>query len=337
MSQQRSIEVKVGILILVALGLLGGFIVVMGGLSFESTYRVNVDFVNPGGLQAGAPVRLSGIRVGRIAAIEFRGEDPQAGGTLIRVVTELEKRYQNSIFDNARWFVSTQGVLGEFFLALEPGSPDHPVLQDGAVVKGVSPPRLDLLLSEAYELLHHTYIGITEHETELRETFEGLHKTLVGSGHFFARNGEKLDHLVDNLEQLSNEASDTLQALRSRYVDNPQIARTIDNLEHTSGVVREDLGPLLADTRHLVNDLSRVSAALGSDAQLARYDQITRQASQLTADASIAATDAKQLIAAVKAGKGTVGALVKDEAVYDDLQELLRDLKHNPWKLFWRE
>jgi phospholipid/cholesterol/gamma-HCH transport system substrate-binding protein len=43
------------------------------------------------------------------------------------------------------------------------------------------------------------------------------------------------------------------------------------------------------------------------------------------------------LIAAVKAGKGTVGALVKDEAVYDDLQELLRDLKHNPWKLFWRE
>jgi hypothetical protein len=30
---QRSIEVKVGVLILVALGLLGGFIVIMGGLS----------------------------------------------------------------------------------------------------------------------------------------------------------------------------------------------------------------------------------------------------------------------------------------------------------------
>ena len=34
---QRSIEVKVGILILCAVGLLAGFIIVMGGLSFEPT------------------------------------------------------------------------------------------------------------------------------------------------------------------------------------------------------------------------------------------------------------------------------------------------------------
>jgi len=26
-----------------------------------------------------------------------------------------------------------------------------------------------------------------------------------------------------------------------------------------------------------------------------------------------------------------------DEEIYDDIQEMLRDLKHNPWKLFWRE
>jgi phospholipid/cholesterol/gamma-HCH transport system substrate-binding protein len=26
-----------------------------------------------------------------------------------------------------------------------------------------------------------------------------------------------------------------------------------------------------------------------------------------------------------------------DEELYDDLQELVRDLKHNPWKFFWRE
>ncbi|MEN9581519.1 MAG: hypothetical protein RJA70_4528, partial [Pseudomonadota bacterium] len=162
MSQHRSIEVKVGILILVALGLLAGFIVVMGGMSFEPTYRVNVDFANPGGLKAGAPVRLAGVRVGKVSSIEFRGleQDAVSGGMLIRVVTELESQYKPAIFENSRWFVSTQGVLGEFFLAVDPGSPDKPPLQDGAIVHGISPPRLDLLLSEAYELLHHTYLGI---------------------------------------------------------------------------------------------------------------------------------------------------------------------------------
>ena len=70
---QRSIEVKVGALILVALGLLGAFVVVMGGLSFEPTLTVYVTFQNPGGLQAGAPVRISGVKVGRVSELEFRG------------------------------------------------------------------------------------------------------------------------------------------------------------------------------------------------------------------------------------------------------------------------
>ncbi len=339
MSQQRSIEVKVGILILVALGMLGGFIVVMGGLSFEATYRVNVDFANPGGLQAGAPVRLAGIRVGRISSIEFRGTDQNAmgGGTLIRVVAEIEKQYQPSIHENARWFVSTQGVLGEFFLAVDPGSPDRPTLQDGAVVNGVSPPRLDLLLSEAYELLHHAYLGITQNEDKLKETFDGLHQTLRGSGHFFSRNTDKIDRLVDNMEGLTVDASETLAAARERYVDNPKIVRTIDNMEQTSAALRQDLSPLLSESRKLVSDVSRVTAVLGSDEQLQRYQQITRDAGSMMNDGRGAAAEAKQMVSDVKAGKGTIGALMRDEAVYDDLQEFLRDLKHNPWKLFWRE
>ncbi len=339
MSQQRSIEVKVGILILVALGLLAAFIVVMGGLNFEATYRVNVDFQNPGGLQAGAPVRLAGMRVGRVSAIEFRGNDPQAvsGGTLIRVVAELEKQYQPSIHENSRWFVSTQGVLGEFFLAVDPGSPDLPPLEDGAVVSGVSPPRLDLLLSEAYELLHHAYLGITENEDKLRETFDGLHQTLRGSGHFFERNTDKIDNVVDNVEELSLGAKDTLDAARKRYVDNPKISRTIDNLEQASADVRGDMGPLLKESRSLVEDLSRMSSALGSDEQLVRYREITKDANVMFGKGRTAAADASDLLARVKAGKGTIGAMMADEALYDDLQEFLRDLKHNPWKLFWRE
>jgi phospholipid/cholesterol/gamma-HCH transport system substrate-binding protein len=43
------------------------------------------------------------------------------------------------------------------------------------------------------------------------------------------------------------------------------------------------------------------------------------------------------LLGDVKRGKGTVGALMTDQQVYDDLKELTRDLKRNPWKFFWKE
>lgn len=339
MSQHRSIEVKVGILILVALGLLAGFIVVMGGLSFEPTYRVNVHFTNPGGLKTSAPVRLAGMRVGKVAEIEFRGSDPQAvaDNTLIRVVAELEKRYQPSIHADSKWFVSTQGVLGEYFLAVEPGSPDTPPLADGAQVQGISPPRLDLLLSEAYELLHRTYVAITQNDNKIQETFDGLHRTLKGSGQFFDQNSAKLDTIVANLEALTVETQETVAAARQQYVDNPRIEGIIRDLQSSANAVQRDLPPLLNESRGLVSNVNRVTDVLSSDEQLRSYEEITQQTRSLARNANAAAADASEVLEEVKAGKGSVGALVRDEAVYDDLQELLRDLKHNPWKIFWRE
>lgn len=338
---QRSIELKVGILILVALGMLAGFVIVMGGISFESTYTVYVDFDNPGGLKAGAPVRISGVKVGRVTAVEFRGgkidTKTRVREPLIRVVAQLDSDYKNAIFENSRWFVTTQGVLGELFLAVDPGTPDQPVLKDGAVVQGISPPRLDLLLSETYELLHQAYVGITENKQKISETFDGLHRTLKGSGDFFERNGPKLDQMADNVESLTTDARQTLAAARQKYVDNPQIDRILNHAERVSRTADENLGPLLEDSRKAAHDAAKVSEALASDDQLQHYRQITKDVGDTAMRARLVARDAQDVMTHVKRGQGTVGALVMDEAVYDDLQELLRDLKHNPWKFFWRE
>lgn len=338
---QRSMEVKVGALILVALGLLGAFIVVMGGLSIEPTYTVYVTFQNPGGLQAGAPVRISGVKVGRVSELEFRGGmiDPktQKPEAPIRAVAKLERRYQNAIYENSRWFVTSQGVLGEMFLAVEPGSHDRPVLPDGATVQGISPPRLDLLLSESYELLHKAYLGVTNNEEKIAQTFDGLHKTLSASGELLSQNSGKIGKIVDNVEALSAEANDTVKAARERYVDGPQITRIFNDVERSARVVNENLEPVMKDGRQVLADAKKLSRELASDEKLARLDAITRDLGDASARAKLIAADAQSLVRHVKDGRGTIGALVMDEAVYDDLQEMLRDLKHNPWKFFWRQ
>jgi phospholipid/cholesterol/gamma-HCH transport system substrate-binding protein len=313
----------------------------MGGLSFEPAMTVNVSFHNPGGLQTGAPVRISGVKVGRVSGIEFRGGklDPATGRPepVIRAVAEIEMRYRDAIRENSRWFVTSQGVLGEMFLAIEPGPPDKPVLRDGAVVQGISPPRLDLLLAESYELLHRAYVGITNNEQKIQETFDGLHRTLRASGTFFERNEPKLNSMVDDLSALSSEARDGLRSARERYVDGPQIQRILNDVERSAAVTSQSLGPLLNDSQKFVSDAQRLAAALANDGQLERYRAITHDLAETAALAKGAAKDARAVAGRVREGKGTLGALAMDEAVYDDLQELLRDLKHNPWKFFWRE
>lgn len=341
MASPRSIEVKVGILILTAVGLLVAFILVMGGLNFQPTYRIFVDFDNPGGLQPGAPVKIAGVKVGKLGDIEFRGgavnqvtgkRDP-----LVRIALKIEKRYQASIHENSIFYVTTQGVLGEQFLAVEPGSADRPVLPPDAIVRGLDPPRLDMLLAESYELLHSTVSAMRDNREEISEAFDGLRKTLKGTGEFMARNQDRLDRVAENVEQMSLDGTEMVKEARQKYVENPQIDRILANTERVTGTAANDLPPLMADARDTLSNARRLSATLGSESEQAKIRKALDDVADMTGRAKLATADAQVILAHIKRGRGTVGAMVMDEQLYDDLQELARDLKHNPWKFFWRE
>jgi len=337
---QRSIEIRVGALIIVAVGLIAVFAVLVSGFNFQPTLTVYVSFQNPGGLTAGAPVRISGVKVGRVSDIEFVGQlDRGPGSTdeIIRATAKIEKRYAGSIHEDARWYVTVQGVLGEQFLAVDPGSADRPPLKDGALVRGVSPPQLDLLLSESYELLHRAYRGLSNNEAKIAETFDGLHRTLGATGSLVEHNQEKIEHIVTNAEILSTNAVETLKAARERYVDGPQVTRIMNNVERSAEVAGRDLAPMIADGREVLGDAKKITHALAGADQLAALGSITRDVGDAARSAKGAASDADALIKRVKQGQGTAGALLRDEALYDDISELVRDLKHNPWKLLWKQ
>lgn len=337
---QRSIEIRVGALIIVAVGLIAVFSVLVSGFNFQPTLTVYVSFQNPGGLTAGAPVRISGVKVGRVSDIEFLGpldRRPGSPDEIIRATAKIEKRYAGSIHEDARWYVTVQGVLGEQFLAVDPGSADRPALKDGALVRGVSPPQLDLLLSESYELLHRAYRGLSNNEQKIAQTFDGLHRTLGATGALVEHNQEKIDHIVTNAEILSTNAVDTLKAARERYVDGPQVTRIMNNVERSAEVAGRDLAPMIADGRDVLGDTKKITHALAGAEQLAALSAITRDVGDAARSAKSAASDADALIKRVKQGQGTAGALMRDEALYDDLSELVRDLKHNPWKLLWKQ
>ncbi len=63
-------EGSVGLLILLGLGLLGGLILWLRGMSLgNKTYEAIVEFKNVAGLQEGAPVRYRGVTIGKIASV----------------------------------------------------------------------------------------------------------------------------------------------------------------------------------------------------------------------------------------------------------------------------
>ncbi len=332
--KERSIEVKVGLLILAALGLLAAFVLVMGQVSFQPKFTIFIDFDNPGALASGSAVRVAGVKVGKIDEIQYRGGETNAvthkREPLVRVKVLLEKRYQQAIRDNSIFYVTTQGVLGEQYLQIDPGSADRPMLGDGGIVRGLDPPRLDMLLAEGFELLHTGVTVIRENRQQIGEMFDGLHDTLRGTGDFFKKNQDKLDHITESLERLTYDSDALIRAIQTRYVDSPQITRILDRIDQTTEVIARDAEPLFHDAREALKGVStpeqqaKIKAAIGDLAEVASRSKAI-------------ATDAQAIVAHIRKGSGSVGAIVMDEQLYDDIQELARDLKHNPWKFFWRE
>src|SRR5689334_1684340 len=101
MSSERGLEFKVGLLVLVSSAILVGFIFILGNFSLRSGFTIYVDYDYIGALQPGAPVKVSGIKVGKVSDVEFVGGKPDAklGGkrVQVRVTAWIEDRARDSI------------------------------------------------------------------------------------------------------------------------------------------------------------------------------------------------------------------------------------------------
>lgn len=99
----------------------------LSSVSMADSYLVRGHFANIGGLKVRAPVKSSGVVVGRVAEISFDTEKYEA-----LITMKLDKRYQFPKDTSAS--ILTSGLLGEQYIGLDPGGDDKR-LQDGDEVK----------------------------------------------------------------------------------------------------------------------------------------------------------------------------------------------------------
>ncbi|MDB4932206.1 MAG: hypothetical protein JWM10_4690 [Myxococcaceae bacterium] len=339
MAAARSIEVKVGLLVLVAMGLLVALVLVMGGVHLGRRFAVAVDFNNPGGLQGGAPVKIAGVRVGQVDRLEFRGPqvDPRTGrSSLVRVHIEVDERYRPELHADAAFYVTTQGVLGEQFLAIDPGTATQPALDISRPVEGIDPPRIDLFIARAYSLLDDTVTALRSNRRQIGTMVDDLSGVLHDTRDVLHRNAGRVDSILENTDRAIRDADGLVNAARDRYVDGAQVRRIVQHADSILATVDREAPPLSREARALVARLDHIAAGVG-DTQIQDLQRALRDVRTLTERANTVMTDVQAVSTRVRAGQGTVGALLMDEELYDDLQELIRDLKHNPWKFFWRE
>ncbi len=335
----RSLQLKVGALILTSLVLLAGFVILLGNFSLRGGYRIRIDFDFSGNLQSGAAVKISGIKVGKVEDVLFMGGaiDPDSKRRVqVRVTAFVENRAREAIRQDAEFFVNTQGVLGEQYLEIQPGSYEKPPLAENAVVRGVDPPRTDLIVARLYEFLDNITSLLRDDKDVIRDFLKsgaGVVKTL---DEILKENRSEIGRLLVNVDSLTKEASQLLATIRSGVGDAAQLRATLANVEALTGAVRRDIEPLLTKAKKALDGVTNLTGIIGPgerDKLVRALDELTSVAGKVQAVAS----DAQVVMNDIRHGRGTAGALLVDQQIYDDLKEMVRDLKRNPWKFFWKE
>lgn len=128
MMQSKTVEILVGLFVALGLGALFVLAMQVSNLSTfgntEGGYEITANFENIGGLKVRSPVTVSGVRVGRVAAIDYSQQAYQAVVTM-----RIEARF-NEFPEDTSASIFTAGLLGEQYVALEPGGAEE-YLHDG--------------------------------------------------------------------------------------------------------------------------------------------------------------------------------------------------------------
>lgn len=351
MSQQESgIEVKVGALVLASLVLLGAFVFVLGDVSFGGGKRFNVVFENAGGLKPGADVAIAGLNVGQVESLSFitdeSAKESNDPAVAVRATVRVEAKHAESITQASNFYISTRSVLGEPYIEVVTQSLDAPQLEPGSTVQGVSPPRTDLLVSKASRLLDEAVSLFQDPDVSFNDFFARL-TALVGQlDDIVADNRGVLDQMIADGKKVVTNSAELLAAIKYAAGDGKSLRATVQDLRqtaantrHISGKFEGQIGAIsedVAETSQNARKVSRVASELLADNQRQLDDSIANVHAS-TKNLKDMSGNADKLVRQIEQGEGTVGQLLQDRAVYDDLRELLRIVKRQPWKILWKE
>lgn len=149
MKNERSLEIGTGLFVLLGFAALAFLTTQLPGsklglLSKGAGFQVEARFENVADLQAGAPVSMAGVTVGRVTAVGFDSTDYKAVVTM-----SIDHRYDR-IPDDSWANIETAGLLGAKYVALDAGGSETYLAQGSQIENTQSAMVLEKLINRLF-------------------------------------------------------------------------------------------------------------------------------------------------------------------------------------------
>lgn len=339
--------VRVGALVLAALLVLvfGVFLIGEQNNLFRPMNHYWVAFYSASGLQAGNPVQLNGVDVGRVEEIVLP-EDPSIHQ--LRVKIAVDSRYAERVRKDSRARIKTLGLLGDKFVELTSGSEEVPPVADGGDVMAADATDVDQLISSGEDAVQNIVSISVSLASILKRMDEGegllgqllaplpedlQDKSVVVSLHETVEGLNRVVHSIEegrgpvgrllNDEQLGHQMASSVERLESlltRVEQADGLAMALLEDEELKGSFERSLSNLEQTSESLHRTASQIENGEGLLPRLLHDEEYAEETlgklRELIGQLDTAVTQ-------VTDGDGTVARLIEDPSVYEAINDII--------------
>jgi phospholipid/cholesterol/gamma-HCH transport system substrate-binding protein len=338
-------EFKVGAFTLAGLLVVGLVVFLIGEERklFESKQRYYVTFQDVQGLRRGSPVRMGGVDIGAVTEVAY-GE--VADDKRIHVKMDIVKGESRRIRQDSMATIEGKGLLGDKMVVITVGNQKLPQIPVGGEVPSKEGDDMTQLMGKLGVITGQVekVVGNLERTTssladeklhgDLKKSVESVSGILqsVDSGDGYVgklikspEESQRLSQVMLNLEHATaqlNQTTASINAILARVEHGPGLAHEVLYGEESSKAIAQFGGA--ADELRLT--LKGVREGNGIARSVIYGDEGSQQ---MLANLNQMSGDLKQIVADVRSGKGTLGALLVDPSVYEDLKVVLGNVERN--------
>jgi phospholipid/cholesterol/gamma-HCH transport system substrate-binding protein len=332
-------ELKVGFFVVFGLALTALSVFLIGDTRdlWEAKQEYRAAFHNVAGLKPGAPVRMGGVDIGAVTSV---GHMDSGTDTRILVRMSIEKREALRIHIDTVATVANKGLLGDKMIELSVAPSESAELDRTKLIPSEEP--ADVLAS-ANRIVSASVQAIEDIEplakalgdpklaADIKGSAADMHAILDaivtgdGSVHrlfFDHRTADEVDETLATFNRLSGRIDATLadvQDLTSHVRQGPGIAHALvydgEMSKNTAGTMSE-----------IHEDLKAIRQGNGLAHALIFGDDPSQHA---MANLNAMSDDLRAIVAGLRQGKGTLGALLVDPTVYEDIKSVVGNVERN--------
>ena len=287
----RSSEAQVGLFVIFTL--IAAFLLmeVAGSVRlFSDRIAVDTRFENIKDLKTGDPVKVAGVKVGRVVTIAFDSNK-------VLVKLEIDQDKQAAIRTDSEASIQFEGLMGQHYVAIKFGDSGLPI-ENGTVLTTREQPDLSTLMAKLE--------GVADGVENMSTSFSGdtFGDILGPLGDLIKENKDKLTAMLSNFEKVSREIAKG-EGTIGKLISDPEFyesaTATVNKLEQTTN----EINLAVEDARNIVTRLNKGVGTLG---KLTTDDTLYNES-------TVAMNNLKEILIKLNQGKGSIGMLINDPSL----------------------